>query len=161
MFVHTVIPVTVLWKTCFELLSFLCLLCSMNSNRLMQWIVLQTFCYQIFLKLVCKIQTCGFETLQWHIWNCTINSFYEYKYKNSVWSWSWVCTVFSVYSCSYTIFAMAKIRRIGHDLQIPFFSCCCSSCCCWISSVTRGVNKLPHAQYTLYTLIFLHILDPL
>ena len=40
------------------------------------------------------------------------------------------------------LFAMAKIRRIGHDHQAPFLVLL------GISSVTRGENKLPHAQYT-------------
>ena len=43
---------------------------------------------------------------------------------------------------------MAKIRRIGHDLQIPFFSSSSSSSSSWILSVTRGENKLPNPQYT-------------
>ena len=41
---------------------------------------------------------------------------------------------------------MAKIRRIGHDHQVPF----------WVlvlllgyQAVTRGKNKVPHTQYTL------------
>ena len=43
------------------------------------------------------------------------------------------------------VFAMAMIQRIGHDHQAPF----------WLvvlvgnQAVTRGENKLPHAQYTL------------
>ena len=45
------------------------------------------------------------------------------------------------------IFAMAKIRMIGHDHQAPF----------WLflvvvlgyQAVTRGENRLPHTQYTL------------
>ena len=42
----------------------------------------------------------------------------------------------------YMIFAMAKIQRIGHDHQAPF----------WVvlvaqgQAVTRGENKLPHGQ---------------
>ena len=46
----------------------------------------------------------------------------------------------------WVLFAMAMIQRIGHDHQAPF----------WLvvlvvlgnEAVTRGENKLPHAQYT-------------
>ena len=44
---------------------------------------------------------------------------------------------------SVTLFAMAKIQRIDHDRQPPFFLLGN------FSSVTWGVNKLPYYKYTL------------
>ena len=55
------------------------------------------------------------------------------------------------------LFALAKIQRIGHDHQAPFWHVVVGE----NLAVTRGKNKLPHAQYTSEPKDFLQILDPL
>ena len=50
------------------------------------------------------------------------------------------------------IFAMAKIYRIGHDHQAPFWDVVIVVLVVLGNqAVTRGENKLLHAQYTLET----------
>ena len=46
-----------------------------------------------------------------------------------------------------TVFAMAKIQRIGHDHQAPFWHLLVGVVV-ENQAVTRSENKLPHAQYT-------------
>ena len=43
---------------------------------------------------------------------------------------------------------MVKIRRIGHDHQAPFWHVLLLLLLSANQAVTRGENKLPHAQYT-------------
>ena len=49
------------------------------------------------------------------------------------------------------IFAMAKIQRIGHDHQAPFWHLLLLG---ENQAVTRGENKLPHDYYTLNPQVF-------
>ena len=49
-------------------------------------------------------------------------------------------------------FAMAKIRRIGHDHQAPFWHLVLVV---EYQALTQSENKLPHAQYTLKPQYFL------
>ena len=56
---------------------------------------------------------------------------------------------------------MAKIRRIGHYHQAPFLVVFVVIVLVGFQAVTRGENKLRHAQYTSDPQYFLQILDPL
>ena len=49
----------------------------------------------------------------------------------------------------YQFFAMAQIRRIGHDHHTPFWGVVVVVLLLGYQAVTRGENKLPHGQYTL------------